>query len=114
MKTTTVRFWKNVAPLIDVSLDAVEGAIVRVKKWLPEYVIREIGQLWTSDEERGELVLQRAIESWNLVDEDDKAIPINKETIQWLPSPDIVKLFNVVQGKSVGEASTKDEVEKNS
>ncbi len=96
-KVTPVKFGKDFAPSIEVPLKKVEGAVVTIRKRLPEYVLREIqAEAKNDDDARVAKMLHRSIVKWNLVDQEDKPIEITEETIQRLPSSDLVLLINTV------------------
>lgn len=109
--TTPVKFGKDFAPSIEVPLKKVDGAVVTIKKRLPEYVLRQIhSEANKNDELIASKMLHRSIISWNLVDEEDQPIEITEETIQRLPSSDLVLLINTVTWQA---APSTEEVEKN-
>ena len=103
--STKIKF-SDVRKVKKLSLPSYEGSEIEIYDRFTADQQDEILSAET-DFERGILALQLLIKSWNFVDDNEKEIPVNKESLGKLPAKDFNFLLEEVSKIITGEESKK-------
>jgi len=98
---------KDIRKTTTIELPSYDGATVEIYDGMLTKDMKEMLAI-ENDFDRGMFMLTKVIKSWSFVDENEKSLPVNVDTLGLLTTKDFNLIMNKV-GNVVGELEAKKE-----